>query len=94
MNSGFIVEKLNEGTGPTVPPGSTVWVHYTGTLTDGKKFDSSYDRGQPFKFVVGKGQVIKGWDEGIVQLKKGQKAKLTCPPVKEVLAESSLLVQP
>lgn len=55
-------------------------VHYTGKLLDGTKFDSSLDRNKPFDFVVGVGQVIKGWDEGIIQLKKGQKAVLTCPP--------------
>ena len=55
--SSFKVEKLNAGTGPTCPPGSTVKVHYTGKLTDGTKFDSSYDRGEPLEFVVGEGQV-------------------------------------
>merc|ERR1711953_859219 len=76
----FTVEKLNEGSGPTVPPGTKVKVHYTGKLTDGTVFDSSVDRGQPLEFVVGVGQVIRGWDEGITQLQKGQKAILTCPP--------------
>lgn len=61
-------------------PGSRVLVHYVGKLLDGKQFDSSYDRGKPLDFIVGIGQVIKGWDEGITQLKKGQKAVLTCPP--------------
>ena len=55
-------------------------VHYVGKLLDGRQFDSSYDRGKPLDFIVGIGQVIKGWDEGITQLKKGQKAVLTCPP--------------
>ena len=76
----FTVQKLNEGTGPTVPPGTKVKVHYTGKLTDGTVFDSSVSRGQPLEFVVGVGQVIRGWDEGITQLQKGQKAILTCPP--------------
>lgn len=78
--SEFKVEKLNEGTGPVCPRGATVQVHYTGKLTNGTKFDSSYDRGQPLQFNVGKGEVIKGWDEGIQQLQKGQKAVVTCPP--------------
>ena len=55
-------------------------VHYTGKLTNGTVFDSSIARGQPLEFVVGTGQVIRGWDEGITQLQKGQKAILTCPP--------------
>src|SRR5574343_41781 len=75
----FKVEKHNEGTGPQCRPGATVSVHYTGRLTDGTVFDSSIPRGEPLEFVVGQGQVIRGWDEGIVQLKKGQKATLTCP---------------
>ena len=75
------VQKLNEGTGPTVPKGAMVAVHYTGKLqSNGKVFDSSLTRGQPIQFQVGVGQVIKAWDEGICQLQKGQKAILTCPP--------------
>jgi len=74
------IEKLNEGTGPTVPKGATVKVHYTGKLEDGTVFDSSVSRGDPLEFQVGVGQVIRGWDEGICQLQKGQKAILTCPP--------------
>ena len=76
----FKVDKLNEGTGPTCPPGAMVTVHYTGKLTNGKVFDSSVQRNEPFQFQVGVGQVIRGWDEGITQLQKGQKAILTCPP--------------
>jgi FKBP-type peptidyl-prolyl cis-trans isomerase len=68
-----------ETTGPTCPKGARVTVHYTGYLTDGKKFDSSVDRKQPFGFTVGVGQVIRCWDEGIIQMRKGEKAKLTCP---------------
>ena len=78
--SGFTVQKLNEGVGPIVPAGATVQVHYTGKLKNGTVFDSSHNRGQPLEFVVGTGQVIRGWDEGICQLQKGQKAILTCPP--------------
>jgi FKBP-type peptidyl-prolyl cis-trans isomerase len=57
-----------------------VKAHYTGKLLDGTKFDSSVDRGQPFSFKIGVGQVIKCWDEGMMKLKKGQKAILNCPP--------------
>jgi peptidylprolyl isomerase len=68
------------GTGAQPTQGKTVTVHYTGTLTDGKKFDSSVDRNVPFKFVIGVGQVIKGWDEGIMTMKVGGKRKLIIPP--------------
>jgi FKBP-type peptidyl-prolyl cis-trans isomerase len=67
------------GTGPDVKNGDTVKVHYTGTLMGGKKFDSSRDRGDPFQFTLGKGQVIKGWDQGVVGMKVGGKRKLTIP---------------
>ena len=77
---GLVVEKLNEGSGPVVPKGALVKVHYTGKLTDGTVFDSSVSRGEPLEFQVGIGRVIRGWDEGICQLQKGQKAVLTCPP--------------
>lgn len=68
------------GTGAQPTQGKTVTVHYTGTLTDGKKFDSSKDRNQPLKFVIGVGQVIKGWDEGVMTMKVGGKRKLIIPP--------------
>jgi len=78
--SGLKVEILKEGNGPIPKNGQTVVVHYTGTLVDGKKFDSSRDRGQPFSFPLGGGRVIRGWDEGIAMLKVGSRAKLTIPP--------------
>jgi FKBP-type peptidyl-prolyl cis-trans isomerase len=78
---GVDVVFLAEGDGATFPKkGQTVIVHYTGTLTDGKKFDSSRDRNKPFKFKIGKGEVIKGWDEGVAQMSVGSRAKLTCSP--------------
>lgn len=67
------------GTGEAVKNGDTVSVHYTGKLTDGTKFDSSLDRNEPFSFVVGGGQVIKGWDEGLVGMQVGGKRTLTIP---------------
>lgn len=74
------IEEQKTGTGAEAVAGKTVSVHYTGTLTDGKKFDSSLDRGQPFKFVLGAGQVIQGWDKGVAGMKVGGKRKLTIPP--------------
>jgi FKBP-type peptidyl-prolyl cis-trans isomerase len=74
------IEVLNEGEGEMIPKGATVTVHYTGKFEDGKVFDSSVKRGDPLVFVCGEGQVIRGWDEGVQKLKKGQKAYLTCPP--------------
>lgn len=72
---------LNIFIGSTFPKqGQTAVVHYTGTLVDGKVFDSSRTRGKPFKFSVGKGEVIRGWDEGVVQMSVGQRAKLVCSP--------------
>jgi peptidylprolyl isomerase len=68
------------GNGAEAKSGKTVAVHYTGTLEDGSKFDSSLDRGQPFVFLLGRGQVIKGWDQGIVGMKVGGKRRLEIPP--------------
>jgi FKBP-type peptidyl-prolyl cis-trans isomerase FkpA len=78
--SGLKIEKLTEGTGAMPKAGDRVTVHYTGRLTDGTKFDSSVDRGQPFVFVIGRGQVIAGWDQGVATMKVGEKARLTIPP--------------
>jgi FKBP-type peptidyl-prolyl cis-trans isomerase len=74
------IEDLKVGTGSAVKSGDTVKVHYLGTLLDGTKFDSSYDRNQPFETKIGVGQVIQGWDQGIVGMKVGGKRKLTVPP--------------
>jgi len=74
------IENLREGSGQEARTGQTVVVHYVGTLTNGKKFDSSRDRGDPFRFPLGGGQVIKGWDQGIVGMKVGGLRKLTIPP--------------
>src|SRR5213076_2167463 len=74
------IETTKQGTGEAAKNGDTLVVHYTGTLTDGKKFDSSKDRNQPFDFQLGGGQVIKGWDQGVVGMKVGGKRKLTIPP--------------
>jgi FKBP-type peptidyl-prolyl cis-trans isomerase len=80
LPSGLQYTDLVVGTGAQPKPGQTVIVHYTGWLTDGKKFDSSKDRNQPFSFVLGAGQVIKGWDEGLSTMKVGGKRRLTIPP--------------
>ena len=71
-------DKVGDGAAPR--QGQRVSVHYTGWLTDGTKFDSSRDRGQPFQFTLGRGEVIKGWDEGVASMKVGGKRKLTIPP--------------
>lgn len=77
---GVTRETICEGTGSTPKNGQTVSVHYIGKLTNGNKFDSSRDRGKPFEFKLGQGQVIRGWDEGIALMKIGEKAILTCTP--------------
>ena len=78
--SGLKYEDLKEGTGAEAKAGNMVEVHYTGTLKDGKKFDSSLDRNESFKFKLGAGMVIKGWDEGVAGMKVGGKRKLIIPP--------------
>ena len=79
LPGGLVVKDTTVGTGPAVKSGDTVTVHYVGTLTDGKEFDSSRKHGQPFTFEVGKGRVIKGWDAGLVGMKVGGHRKLTIP---------------
>lgn len=74
------VKDIKVGTGATAKAGNQVTVHYVGTLTDGKKFDSSRDRNQPFTFTLGAGQVIKGWDQGVAGMKVGGVRQLTIPP--------------
>ena len=78
--SGLIYEDLVVGKGAVAKGGDRVSVHYTGWLTDHTKFDSSRDRGVPFEFPLGMGQVIPGWDQGVVGMKVGGKRKLTIPP--------------
>lgn len=80
MADGLQIEKVVSGTGRKPQTGNTVVVHYTGWLTDGRKFDSSVDRGQPFQFTLGRGQVIKGWDQGVATMQVGDKVRLTIPP--------------
>ncbi|XP_075032698.1 peptidyl-prolyl cis-trans isomerase FKBP1A [Mixophyes fleayi] len=78
---GVTVESICPGDGQTFPKkGQRVVVHYDGYLQNGKKFDSSRDRNKPFSFVIGKNEVIRGWDEGVAQISVGQKARLTCTP--------------
>jgi FKBP-type peptidyl-prolyl cis-trans isomerase FkpA len=74
------VETLTEGAGRGPQAGDRVRVHYTGWLTDGQKFDSSLDRAEPFEFVLGQGQVIPGWDQGVAGMRVGDRIRLTIPP--------------
>lgn len=80
QTSGLQIQDSQIGTGAAVKSGDTVLIHYKGTLTNGTEFDSSYGRGQPFETRIGVGQVIKGWDQGIVGMKVGGKRKLIIPP--------------
>lgn len=77
---GLVIEDIKIGTGAEAVAGKKVEVHYTGTLTNGEKFDSSKDRGTPFSFNLGAGQVIQGWDQGVAGMKEGGVRKLTIPP--------------
>jgi len=77
---GMKVEIVQQGTGEEAKAGDTVSVHYTGTLLDGTKFDSSVDRGEPFSFTLGQNRVIQGWELGVAGMKVGEKRKLTIPP--------------
>lgn len=79
-DSGLQYIDIIEGEGASPTQGQTVVVHYTGTLTNGKVFDSSVERNQPFSFKIGVGQVIKGWDEGVMSMKVGGKRQLIIPP--------------
>jgi len=79
-NAELQIEKLTTGTGAAPQRGELVTVHYTGWFTDGKKFDSSVDRDEPFQFALGLGQVIAGWDQGVAAMRVGDKVKLTIPP--------------
>jgi FKBP-type peptidyl-prolyl cis-trans isomerase len=76
----LVIEDIEVGSGAEAKPGQDVTVHYTGWLTTGKKFDSSRDRGEPFEFHLGRGEVIRGWDDGVRGMKVGGKRKLTIPP--------------
>lgn len=78
--SGLQIEDITEGTGASPTAGRPVTVHYVGTLTNGQKFDASRDRNQPFTFTIGRGQVIRGWDEGVMGMKVGGLRRLTIPP--------------
>ena len=80
MSSELIIEDLTVGEGAEATAGKRVTVHYTGWLTNGTKFDSSKDRNDPFDFPLGRGHVIRGWDEGVAGMKVGGQRKLTIPP--------------
>ena len=80
METELKIEDIKVGTGAEAKAGDTILVHYIGTFLSGQKFDSSLDRGTPLQFVLGVGQVIQGWDQGVLGMKVGGKRKLTIPP--------------
>lgn len=80
LEGGLMIGDLKVGTGKVVKAGDTIIAHYNGALENGIKFDSSYDRGQPFEVQIGVGQVIKGWDLGVVGIKEGGKRRIVVPP--------------
>lgn len=80
LDSGLKYQELETGTGDKAEPGMKVTVHYSGWLENGSKFDSSLDRNEPFSFILGKGQVIRGWDEGVAGMLVGGKRRLSIPP--------------
>ena len=94
MIEGMKVEVLRAGVDQPIAKGQKATVHYTGTLQDGTKFDSSVDRNAPFTFVVGAGTVIKGWDLGVEGMKVGEKRKLTIPPELAYGANGFLMIPP
>ena len=79
MSENLNIDVIQEGSGPAIQDGQIAVVHYTGTLLDGTKFDSSVDRGDPFSFSLGAGEVIKGWDQGVLGMTVGEKRKLKIP---------------
>ena len=80
MENGLKIEDIKIGSGAEAKAGNSIKVNYLGTLVNGTKFDSSYDRGQPFLFLLGGRQVIPGWDQGLIGMKVGGKRKLNIPP--------------
>ena len=80
MSEKLDIDVIQKGSGPAIQNGQTAIVHYTGTLLDGTKFDSSVDRGTPFSFSLGAGEVIEGWDQGVNGMMVGEKRKLQIPP--------------
>ena len=80
MSENLNIDVIQKGDGPAIQNGQIAVVHYTGTLLDGTKFDSSVDRGTPFSFSLGAGEVIEGWDKGVLGMMVGEKRKLQVPP--------------